>query len=97
MGRGPHAKPKREPSRSSSTGCVKSIHWVAGRTTIWYPKWDLNPHSLELDFESSASADSAIRARKEPCTLKIGLGGNHMKEEQEAMRSVQGSGAGRGT
>ena len=28
----------------------------------WCPKWDSNPHSFELDFESSASANSAIRA-----------------------------------
>ena len=34
---GPHAKPKRKSSRSSDTGCVKSIHWVARETTSCAP------------------------------------------------------------
>ena len=34
----------------------QSIHWVAGRTTIWCPRWDLNPQCINVDdFESPLS------------------------------------------
>ena len=33
LGRGALTRHRREPSRSSDTGCVKSIHWVVRETT----------------------------------------------------------------
>lgn len=38
---------------------IKSTNATRGETLQKYQLWDSNPHSVELDFESSASTNSA--------------------------------------
>lgn len=47
-----------------------------------YQLWDSNPHSVELDFESSASTNSAKLAQ-ERGVIKTEKGGNVKRKQKE--------------
>ena len=59
---GPRPARNLETSFSSPMIIVKIKNVAIATFFFWCPKWDSNPHGFPHDFESCASASSAIRA-----------------------------------